>query len=199
MPNACAATAFVILGKSIATPAGEAPAPGALCARYKNQYAETDISTQQSQARQDARISRAHEDERRTGRAVAPPGPRPPQADRERREGRPLRQGQLIRRFRRCAPLSSAKSMTMARAFPARCSRPSVWRVPRAANQVRDWASLFRARSAEALSGTGLSAACAKRSGCIAANSIRTGTSCSILAVRPSRRHSRNSSRVSGE
>ena len=192
------ANSDAILDVSIATPAGEAPARDALCARYKNQYAETDISTQQSQARQDARISRAHEDEKRAGRAVAPPGPRPSQADSQRREGRPLRKSQLIRLPGLCVPPTSAKCMTMERAFPARCSRRFAWRVQIPQIQRHAWASPSRARSAGAWSGTASSAGCARLSDCTAPNSTRAGISCLIRAARHSPLHSRNSSGASG-
>ena len=88
-----------------------------------------------------------------------------------------------------CAPPISESSMTTASAFPAPCSRRSVWRATaRAAGSGARLGLTVRARSAERWSETGSSGACGKLSGCIAPNSGRNGISFSTRGARRSTR-----------
>jgi hypothetical protein len=101
--------------------------------------AQTYISAQQSKARQDARLPRAHENQEWTGGAGAAPRPGPSQADGQRRKSSPDCQSELIpppaahlvlrSPFRNrqgfCAPPILEPSMTKASASRIRCSRHS--------------------------------------------------------------------------
>jgi hypothetical protein len=179
------------------------------CARKLSQYAETDISTKQSQARKNARVPCANEEQGRPGRIIAPPGPRPSQAHRKRRESRPLRQ--LIRlaaarllSLPLCAPPTFEKCMTTARAFRAPSSPRFAWHAPAALKATRQfpapgWASPFLARSVAAWTETASSGVCARPSACTAPNSTRGGISYSIRAGRRSRLPLRTSSGPSGK
>jgi len=122
------------------------------CARHGSLNAETYISAQQSQARQDPRIPRAHEEQRRTGRVIPPPGPRPPQTDGQRRKSCPHCQVQLISRSpgRRgsCVPPISVRSMTTVCASPVLYSRPFAWLArTRKVQSAPAWVSPCRVRS----------------------------------------------------
>jgi len=174
------------------------------CARHGSLNAETYISAQQSQARQDPRIPRAHEEQRRTGRVIPPPGPRPPQTDGQRRKSCPHCQVQLISRSpgRRgsCVPPISVRSMTTVCASPVLYSRPFAWLArTRKVQSAPAWVSPCRVRSVPPSTAIGSSGVSAKPSGSIARNWAGSGTSCSILAAPFSQRRSRKSSEPCGK
>jgi hypothetical protein len=168
------------------------------CARNGSLNAETHISAQQSQARQDARISRAHEEQGRPSRTGAPPGPRPPQTDGQRRKSCPHCQVQLISRSpgRRGSyvPPISARSMTTASASRVLYWRPFAWpgRI-RKSTAAHGWASPCRVRSDQRSNATGSSGVSAKLSGCIGHSSTCSGISSLIPAARPWPLRSRSS------
>jgi len=151
------------------------------CARHGSLNAETYISAQQSQARQDPRIPRSHEEQGRTGRLIPPPGPRPPQTDGQRRKSCPHCQGQLISHSPghrgSCAPPISGKCMTMVSASRVPYSRPFAW-LGRKPAKALGWVSPCLARSAPRSTATGSSGVSARLSVSIAPNSIQSGTSC---------------------
>jgi hypothetical protein len=152
------------------------------CARNGSLNAETHISAEQSQTRQDARIPRADEEQGRASSIIAPPGPRPPQTDGQRRKSCPHCQGQLISRSpgRRgvYVPPIFGRSMTKASAYPARCARPSAWLdQTRKASKVHGLDSRYPARSVLRWTATESSGVFAKRSGCTGRKSVPSGTS----------------------
>lgn len=169
------------------------------CARNGSLNAETHISAQQSQARQNSRISRAHEEQGRPSRTLTPPGPRPPQTDGQRRKSCPHCQGQLISRSpgRRGSygPPISARSMTTVSESPVPSSPRFAWlgRI-RKTRSAAGSVSRCRERSAPRSTATASNGGYAKPSGCIGLSLIRSGISCSIPAApfwpRPSRRSS---------
>jgi len=174
-------------------------------------HAETHISAEQSQARQSPRIPRAHEDQRRSSRACAPPRPRPPQADCQRRKKRPLfqsrslvRRGALRSAFRGrpgfCAPPISAKSMTTVSASPVLCSPHSAWRaLDRRPIPVRASVSRYRGPSAKPSCAIASSAASARPSACSVPESAPNGTSSSTPGASRSTHPSKKLNRPCGK
>ena len=115
-------------------------------ARSTQQNAQTHISAEQSKARQETWLSRAHEVKGWTGGIVATPRPGPSQADGQRRKSCPHCQSQLVptpaarprprsnfRKPRRsCDPPIFERSMTKVSVYPVHCSRRSAWHaIPR--------------------------------------------------------------------